>query len=257
MTAKLLYLDIETAPNVAYVWGHWEQNVIEYVREWYILCFAYQWEGEDEIHVVSQLNFPRAYKRNRADDKQVCQALHALLDEADIVVAHNGDRFDLPKANARFLYHRLGPVSPPKTIDTLKVARRYFKLNANNLDRISKHLKVGRKVKHEGFELWEGCMAGDRKSWATMIEYNVGDIVILRNIYMEMRPYIKNHPNMALYGDRPEICSRCEGPGTDLIKRGPVYTLVSRFQQWQCKGCGGYSKTRLPDAQTRPTRTPI
>ncbi len=260
--ARILYIDIETAPNVAYVWGHYEQNVIDYVREWYILCAAWQWEGEvDEegepvVHTVAQPDFARDYKRNRADDRRVVQKLHELLDEADVVIAHNGDAFDIKKMTARFLIHGMGPVSKFASIDTVKVARKHFKLNANNLDRIGKTLKLGRKVKHEGFELWEGCMAGDPESWATMLTYNRQDIVLLRNIYLAMRPYISNHPNVAEY---PDGCTRCGATKAEAhwTKRGPVRTKVSTFQQWVCKACGGFSRTRLPEPVARPEKVAI
>ena len=40
--AKILYYDIETAPNLSYVWGQYEQNVIAHVSEWHMLCVSSQ-----------------------------------------------------------------------------------------------------------------------------------------------------------------------------------------------------------------------
>jgi uncharacterized protein YprB with RNaseH-like and TPR domain len=118
--AKILYYDIETAPNLSYVWGQYEQNVIDHEREWYILCVSYRWEGENKTHVCSLVDFPDAYKKDPENDYHVVKKMWDLIDEADIVIAHNGDRFDMRKANARFVYHGLGPTSPTKQIDTLK-----------------------------------------------------------------------------------------------------------------------------------------
>ena len=127
--AKILYYDIETAPNLSYVWGHFEQNVIEHEREWYLLCVSYRWEHENKTQVCALVDFPDTYAKDPENDVHVAKKLWDLLDEADIVIAHNGDRFDMRKANARFVYHNLGPVSPVKQIDTLKSARRYFMFN--------------------------------------------------------------------------------------------------------------------------------
>ena len=55
--AKTLFFDIETAPNLSYVWGQWQQDVIEHNREWYIICFSYKWEHEKKTHVVSLDDF--------------------------------------------------------------------------------------------------------------------------------------------------------------------------------------------------------
>ena len=128
--AKILFFDIETAPNMSYVWGQWQQDVIDHVQEWYILCFSYKWEGEKKTHVVSLNDFD-LYSKDLENDLNVVQKLWELLDEADIVIGHNSDAFDIKKANARFAYHDLGPPSHYQTVDTLKMARRHFKFNSN------------------------------------------------------------------------------------------------------------------------------
>ena len=169
--AKILYYDLETAPNLSFVWGQYEQNVIDHSREWYMLCFSYRWEHERRTHVCSLVDFPDAYKQDPENDFHVVKRLHEMLDEADIIIAHNGDKFDMRKANARFVAHGLGPVSPVRQIDTLKVARKYFMFNSNKLDHLGNYLGVGRKVSTGGFETWAGCMRDDRKAWRTMIKY--------------------------------------------------------------------------------------
>ena len=95
--AKILFFDIETAPNMSYVWGQWQQDVIDHVQEWYILCFSYKWEGEKKTHVVSLNDFD-LYSKDLENDLNVVQKLWELLDEADIVIGHNSDAFDIKKA---------------------------------------------------------------------------------------------------------------------------------------------------------------
>ena len=79
---------------------------------------------------------------------------------------------------ARFLYHKLPPPSPFKSIDTVKVARRYFNMNSNKLDDIGRYLGLGRKVVHTGWDLWKRCFNGDRSAWQEMISYNTQDVVL-------------------------------------------------------------------------------
>ena len=107
--AKVLFYDIETAPNLAYVWGQYDQNVVQQYREWYLLCFSYKWEGQKSTSVVSLTDFPDVYDKDPEDDSAVAQVLWDLFDEADVVIAHNGDKFDMKKANARFIVHEMGP----------------------------------------------------------------------------------------------------------------------------------------------------
>lgn len=184
---KILLWDIETAPNLAYVWGKYQQDVIAFEKEWELLCYAYKWLGGKNVTCVRRIDFPGQ------SEKQLVASLHSLLTKADIVIHHNGDKFDLKKANAKFLEHGLAPVVPPITVDTYKVAKNQFAFNGNRLDDIAKLLGVGRKVSHPGFEMWKGCLTGDKKSWALMSKYNKRDVEILEKVYRKVLPWVK-HP---------------------------------------------------------------
>ncbi len=129
MKPSIILLDIETAPSLGYVWGIWEQNVISVKEEWFILSFATKVLGVGKP-VIYALPDYKHYKRNHYDDEALVKELWKILDEADVVIAHNGDRFDIKKSNARFIYHGLKPPSPYKTIDTLKIARKHFNFNS-------------------------------------------------------------------------------------------------------------------------------
>ena len=252
--AKVLFYDIETAPNLAYVWGHYDQNVVRQYREWYVLCFSYKWEGQKSTKVVSLPDFPEIYAANPENDLAVVGALWKLFDEADIVVAHNGDRFDMRKANARFVYHGLTPPAMPLQVDTLKVARRYFMFNSNKLGDLGEHLGLGNKEATGGFELWAGCMRGDEKAWRIMKKYAKQDVDLLQDVYEQLRPWMTNHPNRALIDGRPHACPSC---GHDeLIRRGNRSTKVAQYVQYQCKKCGSYCRERLRSEAVTPSVTP-
>ena len=100
MAARTLLYDIETSPNLAWVWGKYQQDVLSFEEEWHILCFAYKWLDEDEAHVVAMPDFRKDYKADPSDDFRVVEQLYALFDEADIIVAHNGNSFDQKKSAA-------------------------------------------------------------------------------------------------------------------------------------------------------------
>lgn len=239
----ILIMDIETSPLLGYVWGLWEQNVIKVKEEWYILCFAYEWVDEGKTKVVSLPDY-KLFKRNKKDDKQVMKKMWKLLDKADIVIAHNGDKFDIRKINARFIINGMNPPSPYKTIDTLKVARSKFAFTSNKLDDLGEYLNVGRKVKHEGFGLWLKCMAGDMKAWKRMQEYNLQDVALLRKVYIKLRPYMTNHPNMNKYMGSLRNCPNC---GYDkLIRRGLASEVgnVNFYQRYSCNSCGKWCRGR-------------
>lgn len=241
---KILYLDLETAPNLGYIWEKYEQNVLAYESEWYLLSFAYKWAHEKGAPKVYALpDFPAAYKLNPQNDRALLLKLWALLDEADLVVAHNGDRFDIRKANARFIFHHLPPPSPYKTVDTLKLARKYFKFNSNKLDDLAKHLGIGSKVKHEGFELWLRILRGDATAWPLMRKYNANDVVLLEKVHHRFRGWHSSHPNV-----NPEGTDRkCPSCGSPTQRRGWTRLASFKAQRYVCKraACQRWSRGPL------------
>ncbi len=242
--AKILLYDIETAPNLAYVWGKYEQNVISYEEEWYMLSFAYKWFGEKQTHVKALCDF-KGYRRGAMDDKELVKALHELFNEADVVIAHNGDQFDQKKSNARFIYHGLTPPRPYRQIDTKKVAKKYFRFNSNKLDDIGQLLKLGKKLPTGGFDLWLGCMAGEQKAWQTMKKYNVQDVILLEKVYLKMRGWIGNHPSMALLNDTMDACPNCGADKKHIVKNGSYHNRVTKVQVWGCRQCGAHPRSRM------------
>ena len=175
-------------------------------------------------------------RRGQKTDKELTQKLWGIMNQADIVVAHNAAAFDVKKSQAKFLEHSLAPLKPYKIIDTLKVARSQFKLTNNRLSSLGELLKVGGKKETTGFDLWLGCMADEPKSWRLMAAYNKQDVVLLERVYLKLRPWIKNHPhvNYELPGSCPKcgsfkidvvhlVCQHCKGRVKPKGKQG-VYT---------------------------------
>lgn len=234
---KSLLVDIETAPNLAYVWGIWEQNIStsQIVDSSYILCWSAKWLDGKEVM------FDSLYK---SSEKKMLKGVHALLDEADVVIHYNGKSFDVPTLNKEFLLNKMEPPSPYKQIDLLKVSRNNFRFQSHKLDYVMKMLGHGGKVKHEGFQLWVDCMDDKPEAWKKMEEYNKGDVTGLEKVYYDFRPWIKGHPNHGAYDGR-NVCPHC---GEDkLIRRGFAVTRDSKYPRYQCKGCGAWSRGTQKD----------
>lgn len=232
---KILLLDIETAPNLVHVWGLWQQNVglPQILDSGYVMCWAAKWLGKDEIYFDS-------VHRNSA--KGMLSNIHTMLDEADAVIHYNGTKFDIPTLNKEFLTHGMMPPAPYKQIDLLRVARSQFRFPSNKLDYVAKALKVGAKTKHAGHELWIRCMNKENKAWEEMEEYNRNDVVILENVYYKLLPWIKGHPNYALYEQRDAVCPNCGS--NHYHRRGYSYTNALRYTRYQCQACGSWFRDK-------------
>ena len=237
----MLFLDIETSPMLAEVWGAYKTNVLDIVEDWYVLCYAYaEDDGKVEVVVPSNVelwggwNGEKTRVHRESGEAEILEHLWRLLDDAEIVVAHNGDRFDIRKINARFIKHGFPPPSPYLTIDTLKSARKYFNFPRNRLGDLGIFLGLGGKDETGGYSLWRGCMAGDVKSWKKLAKYNKRDIDLLRDVYKTLRPWVQNHPHVGGEG-----CPKCGS--MDRQRRG-LRRMKSgiNYRQFQCTNCGGY-----------------
>jgi hypothetical protein len=230
---KILLLDIECAPNLATVWGIWQQNVAlnQLLESSYTLCYAAKWYGE------SRIMFDSIYKTDR---KRMLNSIHTLIEEADVVVHYNGLRFDIPMLNKEFLEAGMYPPSPVKHIDLLRVVKSNFRFVSNKLDYVSQRLGLGKKTEHEGHELWLKVMNNDRKAWKRMEEYNKNDVVLLEKLYDRLKGWVKQHPNHNAYSANL-CCTNCGS--SKLNKRGIVRSRVSVFQRFQCQACGAWSRS--------------
>lgn len=238
---KVLLLDIENAPMLSWAWGIWKQNISPQMRvpgnRSYMMSIAMKWLGEPNIHY---------FESRTEDDKELVKSTLKFLDEADIVIAHNGKSFDIRKINAYAILNGLNPPSPYRQIDTLLEARKNFMFERNNLAHLAEVLGCAPKSEHgefKGFELWKECMKGNEAAWAEMKKYNIQDIVTLEEVYLKMRPYIKGHPNMAtLSNSKEHRCSSCNS--TNIHEDGYSISNVSKFRRYKCEDCHSYSRGR-------------
>jgi hypothetical protein len=241
---KILIIDIETRPNLAWCWGLWDQNVainqIEQVGS--VISWAAKWYDDKKVMFSSD------YHDNHTE---MIKGAWDLLDEADVVVGYNSRSFDMKHLNREFVLAGLPPPSPWVDIDLLSVVKQNFKFMSNKLDFVARELKLGSKVQHSGFDLWLGCMRDDPKSWALMKKYNCQDVVLTEKVYKHLMPWIRNHPTRGLYDGNTRNCPRC-GHDHMIIRKYHV-TKTGKYPVMQCKKCYGYSKMNKAVERTNMT----
>lgn len=236
---KILFLDIETSPIKCYTWGVWQQNISPnmIIQNIKIMSVAAKWLGAEECWIHTTQN---------NTERNLLVALVRLLDQADVVVGHNVAGFDMKHIRGRCIRYGILPPSPYREIDTLRVARSQFKFTSNKMAELAKVLGIAEKSTHAkfpGFKLWEGCLAGDDAAWEEMSKYNIQDVVTVEELYIKLRPYMKTHPNVAIYKGKEEIiCPKC---GSDSsTRRGYTYTNGGKYQRFKCNTCGGWHRAR-------------
>ena len=230
---NILLLDIETAPNTAYVWGLFKQNISpsQVLDASYVLCWAAKWLGQDRV------SFDSVKKSGKA---RMLQRIHTMLDRADQVIHYNGRKFDVPVLNKEFLLQGLTPPAPYKELDLYHLFKRRFRFESNRLDNIARRLELGAKEGHEGFQLWVKCMNGDPAAWKAMEAYNRQDVALLEKLYKRVLPWIDKHPNRGAFEDGL-VCTNC-GSG-NYQQRGWQVTTVMKYRRLQCQECGAWFRS--------------
>jgi DNA polymerase elongation subunit (family B) len=238
---KVLTLDIETSPNVAYVWGLWDQNIgtSQLIEPSRVLCFAAKWLGKARPVFWSEFH-------DGAD--AMVEAAWSLLDEADVVVGYNHVKFDIPHLQREFVERGYAAPSPYIDVDLLRVVKSRFKFPSNKLGYVTDALGLDTKLETGGQALWSRVLQGDRAAWAEFKRYNVQDVEITEQLFTLLSPWITNVPHAGLWGGSMEVCYSC-GSG-ELEPAGFVMHKSIAYPKMRC-GCGAWSRV-LRSGQTRP-----
>jgi len=232
---KVLFWDIETSHMIGAHFGLYDQNInyTDILQEWYIISAAWKWQDQRAVESISIIDTPLAktkFLAREPDDLIVVMKLHQVLGQADIIVGHNADQFDLKKFNARALFHGLDPIPPVKTIDTLKVAKKFFKCSSNRLDYLAQFLGLGAKMDTPK-GLWMDVLKGRVDAVEKMVKYNKQDVIILQKVYERFLPYINND---VVRG------KECACGSTHTQRAGWKITKTFKYPRYHCQKCGSW-----------------
>lgn len=246
---KIVVWDIETSLQEAFVF-HLQRKYNNYVgyknikTHWHMICACWKEVGKRKVHSVSLIDDKARFEKDPHDDFYVVKTIADALRDVDILVAHNGDKFDLKSLNARLVYHNLPPLPKILTVDTLKKARQIGEFPANSLDSLGDYLGLGSKI-HTDWNLWLRCYKGEKKAVKEMTKYCKQDVSLNEEVYIRLRPYMKTHPNIADVDSRN--CPKCN---SDKVHKHKIRLMASgrRKQQFHCQDCGSYhtAKELLP-----------
>ena len=255
-----LIWDIETLPSIVMVYGLYDQNISpdNIIVESSIASIAWTFidaKGKiDKIQSVSILDDIERFDNSVYDDFYVIDKFHPILKEANVLVGHNGDNFDLKVFNWRARINGFKPTGPKETVDTLKESRKVFKAPSHRLDYKGKAHGVGGK--HEAgkkglqfiisrYEVDANYRAKAITAVRELEEYNIRDVELLHEVYKEERVYYKRRPNIQKYVQKKGICPDC---GSKLINNGTRAVGQSVYQRYRCTSvaCSGEFRDKKP-----------
>lgn len=242
---KILFWDIETSLSIVTTFSLRTDYISHesLLQDWNILSVSWKFQGDKKVQNIR-------VGKDVQDDKKLVQKIRDVVAGADIIVHHNGNKFDLKKLNTRIIYHGLPPL-PGKllTVDTLVEARRAFAFTSNRLDYICRFLGIEGKTE-TSHGLWSKVLKGDQAALKEMAQYNDNDVLILEALYDKMLPYIR-HPNMGAFYDADSMhCPNCgdvwmHKSGTRATREGNTY------QRYKCNSCGAWAQGKTALTKTR------
>jgi hypothetical protein len=246
---RILILDIETSPIEAYCWTYWP-NYIDPMsqviknskgkpKDWAILTWAAKWLFDDQVY-SARVTLEEAVEH---EDYSIMRELWQLMEEADVIVAHNGDKFDIRRINYRFAVNGFKPTSPFQSIDTMKVAKKAWGAPSYKQDYLNRDFGLKRKIETK-FELWERCVTGDQTGLDDMLEYNQGDIFGLEDLYLTVLPWIRGPVNLSMYVDNEKpYCPNCLNDNLKTLSK-PYRTPAGEYEAYRCMKCGTIMRNR-------------
>lgn len=229
---KVLFYDIEKAPALGWCWGPYDPPfAMESIST--VSCIAYKWGHEDKVHAIAHSRI--SHFDDFRKDKAMLKSISEKFNEADFIVAHNGDKFDWKHLQAAILRNGLPPVKKPRMIDTLKMVKSEMKFDSHRLGDLCKVLNIPLKIETE-----KNLFISSITSWQKylkLVEYNIGDVVALEALFYKLVPHCKPFINMARLKGLEVGCASCGS--TNLVKDGHYVTLAgNRVQRHKCKDCG-------------------
>lgn len=222
---RILVLDIEWRPTLAYVWKAWDETVTDeqIIEHGGLLCVGAKWVGEKTVHVYTEWDLGH---------REMLERIRQMMSEADAIVGYNSDRYDLKKLKGEFVLNKMKFPPPVPSIDLIKTVAG-FGFFRKSLGFVGPFLGVGRKLEHEGFRLWKKVCQGDATAQAKMAKYCAQDVNMTDKLYQRIRPYITNHPHL---GEEVDNCSSCGSK--NIGPRGWSRARIFKTRRYQCKDCG-------------------
>lgn len=235
--AKILTLDIERFKGTASI-EFWDlsdmknrrirpDQVVEWPRT---ICIAWRWYGQKKVEFHAEWD--------DAGRDAMLKAAWDAYDQADILVGHNLDGFDTKTLKAEWSMMGLPMPRPFKSVDTLKIARREFRFESNQLGSLCERMGVPGKVDHYDPEVAREALAGNVAAQRRLRRYNIGDIEASEALFDAMRGWIPNHPFIGTRGDE-KVCNQCGSDDLTLDQSARYRAVVLDYALFRCGNCGG------------------
>ncbi len=196
---KILVYDIETTPVLAWIWRCGEQFVghhqlFDGLNATKIICITYRWLHEKKAKAL-------VFDLETLDDEAIIREFDTIIQEADVIIGKNNNKFDNKHINFRRLLHGL-PAIPDwtkRSDDLESQMRRHFNMQSFSLDYFSKLMGQGGKMKMELQDWIDIVQNRSKKKLKKMVDYGKKDADDTAELILKVWPYVSPKFNHSVH----------------------------------------------------------
>jgi uncharacterized protein YprB with RNaseH-like and TPR domain len=142
----------------------------------------------------------RPYKgKSLIDDSRLVVAIRDELEKADMIVGWNTKLHDIPLLNARLQKFGERPLAHGEKSGVINLDLMWYaggqsqKIGSKKLDNVAKFFESPNQKTAISWEAWQLAATGDKPSMDTVVEHCEYDVLVLRDLWPSLAPFVKQH----------------------------------------------------------------
>ena len=153
-----------------------------------VLCAVLR--GSDKKRpIVLRGDTYEAWASNRSNDSDLVGSIADALSCYDVLVAHNGARFDIPFLRTRMARWGLPAFPNKKVVDPVQLARNKLRMSSNSLAALASLIQAGEKTVVDANMWLEASLDGNKQAMDYIVKHCIRDVEILEKVADAVKPY--------------------------------------------------------------------
>ena len=146
--------------------------------------------------IVFRADSYKAWTTDRANDREIVEAVANELRKHAIVISHYGINFDVPYLRAKMVKHGLEPLPQMFGIDSWVIARKNFQVSSRRLKNLANYFDIGEKEPVEGGLWMAAAYNGNKEAMDKIVSHNIVDCEVLEKLAAITFPYLRSIPRL-------------------------------------------------------------
>ena len=127
------------------------------------------------------------------DDGKLALRVREEIEEANLIVGWNSKLFDLPFLNAKLAKAGHRRTYPQFHLDLMWYAGgASMRIGSRKLDNVAKYFNLPYQKTPLDWQTWQVAGTGDKKALDYVVQHCEADVLVLREAYWRLLPYVAN-----------------------------------------------------------------